>query len=581
MEHQSRAISVKTVSNHDRRMDRVPLDTQASNRPKHYRRPREIPFTAEQRSSTTVLFGNLTPKHERLIKAVFDGNGYRFMNLPVPTKSAFQVGREYCNNGLCNPNYFTAGTLIEFLEKLENEGKSREEIVRDYVYFTLADCGPCRFGVYQSEYRQALENAGFPGFRVITFQSSRVISDGASEPGLKFNADIGFGCLTALILGDLLYQSIYTIRPYEKVRGETEQAFADCLEMVADFLQHRAPFELLEALPSWLSQRLDPRNRVTRTLNTLGKFRSHLYGRDFRDLLAACARRIDEVAVDRLRPRPIVKITGEFYSHLSESYANYNMFEFLESEGAQVDVDTITGHLLYWLHKSMLEQFERVGLRVPFPDAPFWKPGKILANHLSAARKPLLLKLAESQYRRHYSRINRHLRGVGHDQFPQSEYVRLSREYFHPLTRGGEGYQEVAKSIYYTQNYLCHMVLSLKPFGCMPSTQSDGVMASVTSRFPGIVFVSVETSGDGDINAFSRVQMALSDARNKVEEEVDRALSSTGISLETVRDFSENHEQLIRPTYRVPQSGGFTSVAANYIVHVAGLVRRSGRLRAG
>ena len=127
----------------------VRLEAEHGVRLQHYRRPRELPFTAQQRNSTTVLFGNLTPKHERLIKAVFDGNGYRFLSLPVPTKSAFQVGREYCNNGLCNPNYFTAGTLIEYLEKLEKEGKSREEIIRDYIYFTLADCGPCR--VYMAE----------------------------------------------------------------------------------------------------------------------------------------------------------------------------------------------------------------------------------------------------------------------------------------------------------------------------------------------------------------------------------------------------------------------------------------------
>ncbi len=546
-------------------------------RTQHYRLPPEIPFTAAERASTTILFGNLTPKHERLIKAVFDGNGYRFQNLPVPTKGAFQIGREYCNNGLCNPNYFTAGTLIEFLQNLEREGKSREQIVLEYVYFTLADCGPCRFGVYQSEYRQALENAGFPGFRVITFQSSRVITEGASEPGLTFNADIGFGCLAALIVGDLLYQSIYSIRPYEKVPGATDQAFADCLDWVSEFLQNHQRFEILRESPNWLARRMDPRSRFTRMLNSLGKYRRHLYGSDFRELLSACARRIDQVELDRLQAKPIVKVTGEFYSHLSESYANYNMFEFLEAEGAQVDADTITGHLLYWLHKSILEQGERAGLRPPHPNARPWQPVKQLENYLSAVKKPLLLRLAVSQYRRHYSRINRHLSGIGHEQIRQSDLVRLSREYFNPLTRGGEGYLEVAKSIYYSQYRLCHMVLSLKPFGCMPSTQSDGVMATVTARHPGIVFVPVETSGDADINAFSRVQMALADARRRADEEIDRALREAGITLETVRDFVESHPEFQRATFPLRRYGKFAGVAANLVVQVADLLKRSRR----
>lgn len=561
----------------DRHPNRPAAAVHASGLPRHFVRPVELPFTAEERDSTTILFGHLTPKHERLIKAVFDGNGYRFQNLPIPSRSAFQVGREYCSNGLCNPSYFTAGTLIEFLERLEEAGTSRRDIIRDYVYFTLADCGPCRFGAYESEYRQALNNAGFSGFRVITFQSSKVLSEGASEPGLKFNADIAFGCLTALILGDLLYHSAYRLRPYERIDGETDRAYYDCLNWLADFLRLREPFEILDKLPEWLSARLDPRHQVTRTLNSLGKYRRHLYGKDFRELLSACARRFDAIRLDRLRPKPIVKITGEFYSHLSESYANYNMFDFLESEGAQVDVDTITGHLLYWLHKSRLDQLRRAGLRTPYPDARLWQIRQRLANRWSSARKPFLLGLAGAQYRRHYARINRHLSGLGHDQIPQSEYVRCSREFFDPSCRGGEGYQEVAKSIYYTKNHLCHMILSLKPFGCMPSTQSDGVMAAVTSRYPDIVFVSVETSGDADINAFSRVQMALADATRKAEDEFERALDEADVPLETIRDYAEGHEELQKPNYKVPHRGDFTSVAARFAAHTAGLLKKAGR----
>ena len=75
----------------------------------HYRRLEEKPFTKEQRGTTTIVFGGLPVNHEALIKAVFQGAGYLFENLPTPTNAAFQVGREYCNSGLCNPSYFTAG----------------------------------------------------------------------------------------------------------------------------------------------------------------------------------------------------------------------------------------------------------------------------------------------------------------------------------------------------------------------------------------------------------------------------------------------------------------------------------------
>lgn len=220
---------------------------------KHYQRIKESPFTAEERATTTILFGNLTWKHEVLIKAVFKGCGYRFQNLPEPTKIDFRIGREYCTNGLCNPNYFTAGSLIQYLQNLEAKGFTRQEIVQNYVYFTAADCGPCRFGMYESEYRQALHNAGFPGFRVLTFRNNTVIREGSKEPGLKFSMDLGMGILNALILGDLLYQTAYQIRPYEVREGDTDRAMEECIHLLAQFLRTRKHFEILEDTPPWFS----------------------------------------------------------------------------------------------------------------------------------------------------------------------------------------------------------------------------------------------------------------------------------------------------------------------------------------
>ncbi len=63
------------------------------------------------------------------------------------------------------------------------------------------------------------------------------------------------------------------------------------------------------------------------------------------------------------------------------------------------------------------------------------------------------------------------------------------------MLRGGEGHLEVAKNLYYTRNRKCHMVLALKPFGCLPSMQSDAVQASLMEKTPEMIFLSVETAG--------------------------------------------------------------------------------------
>ena len=138
----------------------------------HFKRPAEKPFTKQQRAQTTLLFGGLTWKHEKLVHGALEGLGYRAEAVPTPNVKAFQTGKEYGNNGQCNPTYFTVGNLVQYLQNLEEQGLGKQEIIDRYVFFTAGACGPCRFGMYEAEYRLALRNAGFDGFRVLLFQQS-------------------------------------------------------------------------------------------------------------------------------------------------------------------------------------------------------------------------------------------------------------------------------------------------------------------------------------------------------------------------------------------------------------------------
>ncbi len=126
----------------------------------------------------------------------------------------------------------------------------------------------------------------------------------------------------------------------------------------------------------------------------------------------------------------------------------------------------------------------------------------------------------------------------------------------------------MGKNVYYTTNKLCHMVLALKPFGCMPSSQSDGVQSAVVNRFPEMTFLPIETAGEGEINAYSRVQMALGEARARARTEFEAALGSTGHSLDAIREFAGAHRRLRSPFYPFPRRPGVAGAAANFVIHV-------------
>jgi predicted nucleotide-binding protein (sugar kinase/HSP70/actin superfamily) len=156
---------------------------------------------------------------------------------------------------------------------------------------------------------------------------------------------------------------------------------------------------------------------------------------------------------------------------------------------------------------------------------------------------------------------------VSHD-----ELERLARPYWNWRTCSGEGHLEVAENIYYHHHHLCHMVLSVKPFTCMPSTQSDGVQAKVVERYPGMIFLPIETSGDGEVIAHSRVQMALGTARAKARKEWADVLARTGRTLEELKSWVADHPALARATYVVPHAPGVVGRAANLVLHVGALM---------
>ena len=93
------------------------------------------------------------------------------------------------------------------------------------------------------------------------------------------------------------------------------------------------------------------------------------------------------------------------------------------------------------------------------------------------------------------------------------------------------------------------MVLALKPFGCLPSMQSDAVQASLVERFPEVSFLPIETSADGEIHAYSRVQMALSEAKAKASLEFEQALKTAHHSLDEIRSFVRLHSRIATSAY--------------------------------
>jgi predicted nucleotide-binding protein (sugar kinase/HSP70/actin superfamily) len=275
--------------------------------------------------------------------------------------------------------------------------------------------------------------------------------------------------------------------------------------------------------------------------------------------------------------KPIVKITGEFWAQTTEGDGNFNMFRFLEREGAQVLVEPIGTWITYMMHQLVQRYGDHKGLEEGAVPPPAWRWDRHVKINLGTASKVFRMRLAEKIFEREYHRVVDAMGGLAHRLANQYEMQRLAHPYYNSRAAGGEGHLEVAKNIYYHNKSLSHFVLCLKPFGCMPSTQSDAAQSAVISHFKDMIFLPIETSGEGDVNAHSRVQMALGEAKAKARREFAAALAAGGRSLEEVQSFVADHPELARPMYRVPHHDGVVGVAANFVMHVAERMKREAR----
>jgi predicted nucleotide-binding protein (sugar kinase/HSP70/actin superfamily) len=430
------------------------------------------------RKETIMLVGGLTILQDKLIETALHSIGENFVSLPNPDFESFQKGKAFGNRGQCNPTYFTVGNLVKYLQNLrDKEGLSSQEIVGKYAFLTAGGCGPCRFGMYITEYKKALRDAGFEGFRITSFEHDKGIfqSDEETEGLLNLSPKFFITLVKSILIGDILNLLGYKMRPYEIEVGSVDKAMERCRLMI--------------------SQAFTNHTNLTRTL-------------------WKCRSILGEVKLNRLQAKPKVLVMGEFWAAMTEGDGNYNLHRFLEAEGAECIPQPIINRLMLSIWEAERKLSKKVNLSKDEENT-----SRIDFSHAKSRIFIKSAKVAVSSY------FSLYAKAIGlHDyHIPDIEKLALlSQEYYTLDCESGEGHLEVAHLIESVKENLSHLTISVKPFGCMPSSAvSDGIQSLVTNRYPSANFLAIETSGEGAANFYSRVQMALFKAKQLAKEEFE------------------------------------------------------------
>jgi predicted nucleotide-binding protein (sugar kinase/HSP70/actin superfamily) len=498
-----------------------------------------LTFTKKEKAKITMLVGGLTMAHDYFVEAGLRGAGYNVQMLECPTNEGLQVGKEFGNRGQCNPTYFTVGNLVKYLIVLRDKhGMTAKEVVDKYVFLTAGACGPCRFGMYVTEYRKALRDAGFDGFKVVLFQQTGGLKQATGEEsGLDLSPAFFWAIVKAIVAGDVLNALGYRIRPYEVTAGDTDRAIDQCKEIIYKALEKKTNIMLA---------------------------------------LWQCKPILASVKVDKTLPKPKVSIIGEFWAMTTEGDGNYQLQRFLEGEGAEADVQLVTAWLLYTVWEGAHDTKERENLRGA--DKAKYGLGGIEDDMFGVAKKLAGLTGAGIAIRALFQTFAHTMGLYGYKLPNMDDIAKISHEYYNNDLRGGEGHMEVGKLIMNTIYSKAHMTLSVKPFGCMPSAGvSDGVQSAISEKFPGTIFCPVETSGDGRVNFYSRVQMYLFKAKQVAIAEYDRALETHGVTREQVKAFLETQPRFASPLYKAAHA--YAGNSADMVAAVAPYIAKTRRQR--
>ncbi|MFT7582095.1 MAG: putative nucleotide-binding protein (sugar kinase/HSP70/actin superfamily) [Myxococcota bacterium] len=483
--------------------------------------------TTASKSKTTILVSGLTLAQDHFIVGALNGLGYKVTNLDCPDTDALRYGKEFGNRGQCNPTYFTVGNLVKSLTEMRDAGMSTEQIVEDYVFMTAGSCGPCRFGMYVTEYRKALRDAGFDGFRVLLFQMNGGIKQASGDEnsdGLVFDPKFFLSVAKALLSGDALNAIMYRMKPYEVVKGSVDTAIEECKGFVYEALYNNK--NLLVALYK-------------------------------------CRRVLAKVKLDRSAVKPKVAIIGEFWAMTTEGAGNYHMQRFLQEEGAEVDIQIVTQWICFMVWEGIRDTRHRMTLRQD-DTAKKGLEGK------DGFKRIWMLRGANVALRGLFYSLSNTLGLHGYWLADMQKMADISADFYNNDLRGGEAHLEVGKVISNVVNQKVNMTLSVKPFGCMPSSGvSDGVQSAITELYPEAIFLPIETTGDGAVNVYSRVQMMLFKARQAAEREVKNTLEAYEMSMEEVQAFAKRIPFVNHALFKAPHRHG--STAADLVELVGGI----------
>lgn len=405
-------------------------------------------FTDALKKTHTILAPDMLPYHFEVLKQIFMKYGYQVEVLKDDGKEVIDEGLKHVHNDACYPALCVIGQFMRALKS------GRYDVDKTAVLITQSG-GGCRASNYIPLIRKALR-AEFPQVPVVSLNFSGLEKDSGVKVGVSMLLQLGIGIFYADAIMSLYNQC----KPYEAVKGETDLARTDCMEMVKK------------------------------------AFMGGGYKR-FKKVITAILQRFAKVQrKDEKRIR--VGIVGEIYVKYSP-IGNSKLEEFLYGEGCEPVVPALMDFVMYCIVNNM-------------NDYQLYGRNKTAAFVYSLVYKYLLKRqrIAITLFEEY-----------GFDPPHDFEHLRACADkVLHQGVKMGEGWLIPAEMVALCESGVTNVVCA-QPFGCLPNhIVGKGASRTVKTLFPKANIVPIDYDASATkVNRENRLKLMLETAKELMAEE--------------------------------------------------------------
>ena len=414
--------------------------------------PYPVKFEKSDCQTRTVLVPNTSHAFCRIMSAALSSQGIKAVPLEVGREEAIRLGKKYVHNDICFPAQIVIGEAIAALETGKYDPSKTAIGMGKYI-------GDCRLTHYSALLRKALDDAGYKEVAILTNDD---VDYHNLHPGYRMNLSASIYLAAALPMIDILEELLRKIRPYEKVKGSSDEAFEKSMDLLVNGME---------------------KGKLPGLYKGFKKAISYMQNIDY----------------DRSVKRPTVLIVGEYLLNFHPG-ANHEIERYLEDNGFEITEARMTD-VIRKTYYCRDEQTRTYHLKKPFVRKAWY--------HIANKVFDITHSAADQIAKVHplYTKATR-----------ISELAKKSDPIIPHTFDAGEGILIPGEILHHAENG-CQAFVILQPFGCLPNhVVGRGIVKKLREYYPDVQILPLDYDPDVSFaNLENRLQMLIMNAKEQPE----------------------------------------------------------------